>query len=211
MSWFYRLQSRVNLTGAEGTALVVLALALAGGLVARHLVASTAPPPPALYAAADAAFVATGAGQAPTAVPLFTPVAAVSPPAVAADSLVPADLPESATEAFSEPASDEGSTAAEAPTAAGASEAALVAQAVVELSERQSSARSGRKPPPVPTNINTAGFEDLQRLPRVGPAMAARIIAYRQEVGRFRRPEDIMEVRGIGERTFEQMAPWIRL
>lgn len=205
MSWLYRLQSRLNLTGAEGAALVVLALALAGGAVARHVVAGAAPPPPALYAAADTTS-ATGTA-APAGVPLVTPVVAVPSP----DSLAPGEAPASAVEAFAAP---EGDVHGEPPSvgeASDASEAALVAQAVVELSERRSAARSGRKPPPEPTNINTGGFEDLQRLPRVGPAMAARIIAYRQEVGHFRRPEDIMEVRGIGERTFEQMAPWIRL
>jgi len=208
MPWLYRLQSRVNLTGAEGTALVVLALALAGGLVARHLVASAAPVPPALYAATNASGAAP-AGGSPAAVPLVTPVAAVSAPA--ADSLSPAESPASAVEAFAEPLTEEAAPAGESPAASGASEAALVAQAVVELSEQRSSARSGRKPPPIPTNLNTGNFDELQRLPRVGPAMAARIIAYRQEIGPFRRPEDIMEVRGIGERTFEQMAPWIRL
>lgn len=199
MPWLYRLQSRVNLTGAEGTTIVVLVLALAGGFVARHLVASAAPPPPALYAAADAAFATADAGSAPAAVPLFTPVSASPAPAAASDSAaMAADTlglgP--ATAAF----------VSETPVA---DEAALVAEAVVEMSARRS--RSGRKPPPEPTNINTAGLDELQRLPRVGPAIAARIIAYRQEVGRFRRPEDIMEVRGIGERTFERMAPWIRL
>ena len=142
----------------------------------------------------------------------MTPVVAVSAPAAAPDSLRPAATPESAVDAFaapSEEAHDEPASGGEA--SSGASEAALVAQAVVELSEQRSAARSGRKPPPSPTNVNTGSFEELQRLPRVGPAMAARIIAYRQEVGPFRRPEDLMEVRGIGERTFERMAPWIRL
>ena len=75
-----------------------------------------------------------------------------------------------------------------------------------------SAARSrGRKPPPVPTNLNTATEAELQRLPRVGPAIAARIVAYRQANGRFQHPEDIQEVKGIGPKTFEKMAPWIRL
>ncbi len=206
MSWLYRLQSRVNLTGAEGTAIVVLALALAGGAAARYVVASTAPPPPALYAPAGTTSAPTTG--TPATVPLVTPVAAVSAPDPLATSGAPA------AEAFALPEEDVHAASAsggDASAASGVSEAALVAQAVVELSEQRSAARSGRKPPPVPTNLNSGSFEELQRLPRVGPAMAARIIAYRQEVGPFRRPEDIMEVRGIGERTFEQMAPWIRL
>jgi competence protein ComEA len=63
----------------------------------------------------------------------------------------------------------------------------------------------------VATNINTAGVDELQRLPRVGPAIAARIVAYRQANGRFRTAEAIQDVKGIGPKTFEKMAPWIRL
>lgn len=52
-------------------------------------------------------------------------------------------------------------------------------------------------------NINTADGPKLETLPRVGPAMAARIIAYRDANGRFTAIEDLMNVTGIGDRTFE--------
>lgn len=52
-------------------------------------------------------------------------------------------------------------------------------------------------------NINTADADELQKLPRIGPKMALRIIDYRKENGKFKRIEDIMKVRGIGEKTFQ--------
>ena len=50
-------------------------------------------------------------------------------------------------------------------------------------------------------NLNTATPEQLDTLPRVGPAMAAAIVAARP----FRRVEDLRRVRGVGSATFEQL------
>ncbi len=52
-------------------------------------------------------------------------------------------------------------------------------------------------------NLNTATDEQLETLPRVGPAMAAKIIAWRTENGRFTSVDDLMNVSGIGEKTFD--------
>ena len=54
-------------------------------------------------------------------------------------------------------------------------------------------------------NINTASAEELEKLPGIGKGLSARIIAYRQEYGRFRRPEHLMMVRGISARRFRAM------
>jgi competence protein ComEA len=54
-------------------------------------------------------------------------------------------------------------------------------------------------------NINTASEADLETLPRVGPTMAKRIIAWRQANGRFTAVEDLMSVTGIGEKTFAEL------
>ena len=53
-------------------------------------------------------------------------------------------------------------------------------------------------------NINTASAEELQLLYRVGPKYAARIIEYRDKNGPFEKPEDIIKVPGIGQKTFER-------
>lgn len=55
-------------------------------------------------------------------------------------------------------------------------------------------------------NINTASIEQLKLLPRVGPKMARRIVAYRSK-HKFTKPSDITKVRGIGQKTFFKMKP----
>jgi competence protein ComEA len=54
-------------------------------------------------------------------------------------------------------------------------------------------------------NINTADATALETLPRVGPAMAARIIAWRDANGRFTTVDDLRSVSGIGDRTFDAL------
>jgi len=54
-------------------------------------------------------------------------------------------------------------------------------------------------------NINTAGVDELVALPGIGKAYAERILEYRQKNGPFKRIEDILNVRGIGEKTFERI------
>jgi competence protein ComEA len=54
-------------------------------------------------------------------------------------------------------------------------------------------------------NLNTADATALEGLPRVGPAMAERIIAWRTANGRFAAVEDLLSVTGIGEKTFAQL------
>lgn len=54
-------------------------------------------------------------------------------------------------------------------------------------------------------NINTADGKELERLSGIGEKNARAIIAYRAENGAFQQTEDIMDVPGIGEKTFEKM------
>ncbi len=58
-------------------------------------------------------------------------------------------------------------------------------------------------------NINEASASQLALLPRVGPALSARIIEFRKENEKFKQPADLMLVRGIGEKTFELMKPYV--
>ncbi len=56
-----------------------------------------------------------------------------------------------------------------------------------------------------PVNLNTADAAALETLPRVGPALAARIIDWRSVNGRFASVEQLLDVSGIGQKTFEQL------
>jgi len=51
-------------------------------------------------------------------------------------------------------------------------------------------------------NINTASKSMLEDLPGIGPVYAERIVAYRQECGGFKSKEELMEIKGIGEKTY---------
>ena len=54
-------------------------------------------------------------------------------------------------------------------------------------------------------NINTAGAEELESLPGIGPVLARRIVDWRTENGPFRSAEDLLNVEGIGRSTLENL------
>jgi competence protein ComEA len=56
-------------------------------------------------------------------------------------------------------------------------------------------------------NLNTATVAQLETLPGVGAKTAARIVEYRQKNGGFKKIEDLMNVRGIGEKAFLKLKP----
>ena len=60
-----------------------------------------------------------------------------------------------------------------------------------------------------PVNLNTATAEQLATIPGVGQKMAERIIDYRQKNGGFKKVEDLMNVSGVGEKSFLKMKPLI--
>jgi len=64
-------------------------------------------------------------------------------------------------------------------------------------------------PAPAPLNLNSATKADLEKLPGIGPAMAQRILDYRQKNGAFKKVEELMNVQGIGEKSFLKLRPLV--
>jgi competence protein ComEA len=64
---------------------------------------------------------------------------------------------------------------------------------------------------PKQVDINSAGIEELDELPGIGPAIAKRIVDFRNENGPFKRVEDLMNVRGIGEKKFLQLKDLVQV
>ncbi|HST84782.1 MAG TPA: helix-hairpin-helix domain-containing protein [Kineosporiaceae bacterium] len=73
------------------------------------------------------------------------------------------------------------------------------------------SAAGGQAAPGAPVDLNTATVAELDALPGVGPVIAGRIVAWRQENGRFASVDDLAEVQGIGEATLAKLRPLVRV
>jgi competence protein ComEA len=58
-------------------------------------------------------------------------------------------------------------------------------------------------------NINTADTAQLALLPHVGEKAAARIVDYRKANGSFKKTTDLMQVKGVGEKSFETLRPYL--
>jgi len=90
--------------------------------------------------------------------------------------------------------------------------AALVALALLapRAVVAQDSDRSAMKSAPTaPVNLNTATTAQLESLPGIGARTAALIVEYRQKNGSFKKIEDLMNVRGVGEKSFLRLKPLI--
>ena len=60
-------------------------------------------------------------------------------------------------------------------------------------------------------NINSASAAEFEALPGIGPKTAARIVEYRQKNGPFKKVEELMNVRGLGEKNFLKLKAQLTL
>src|SRR5947209_4300392 len=74
--------------------------------------------------------------------------------------------------------------------------------------QARSGSRSAVKPVSVtPVDINTASAKELDALPGIGAKTAALIVEYREKNGPFKKVEELMNVRGVGEKSFLKLKP----
>jgi comEA protein len=66
-----------------------------------------------------------------------------------------------------------------------------------------------KKPPAKPVNINTANAEELQQVPGIGPATAQKILQMRKSYGAFKRVDDLLAIRGLGQKRLDKMRKYL--
>ena len=60
-----------------------------------------------------------------------------------------------------------------------------------------------------PLDLNAASTKQLTEIPGIGKVMAERIVEWRDQHGPFQRVEDLMKVKGIGEKSFQKLRPYV--
>ena len=68
---------------------------------------------------------------------------------------------------------------------------------------------AGKPAPTGKVNINAASADQLSALPGIGAKLAARIVEYRQKTGAFKSVQELMNVKGVGEKNFEKLQPYL--
>jgi comEA protein len=66
-----------------------------------------------------------------------------------------------------------------------------------------------KKPPEKPVNLNTATSEELQQVPGIGPVTAEKILKMRKSYGPFKSVDDLLAIRGLGEKRLEKMRKYL--
>lgn len=87
--------------------------------------------------------------------------------------------------------------------------AAGLAFALAALLSTGLATAAGKPAPAGKVNLNTATAEQLTTLPGVGPKLAARIVEHRQQQGAFKSIQELMNVKGIGEKNFQKIQVYL--
>ena len=62
-----------------------------------------------------------------------------------------------------------------------------------------------------PIDLNRADVKQLMEIPGIGEVTAQRIVEFREKHGPFGRVEDLLKVKGIGEKSFEKLRPYVKV
>ena len=77
--------------------------------------------------------------------------------------------------------------------------------------KKKSSSKKATKTATGKININTATAKELELIPGVGPVTAKSIVAYRKKNGKFKSTKDLLNIKGIGEKTLKKMKPQLEM
>lgn len=89
--------------------------------------------------------------------------------------------------------------------------AAALALAVTSILSTGVAFAAAKPAPAGKVNMNTATAEQFTVLPGVGPKLAARIVEHRQKAGSFKTVQELLNVKGIGEKNFEKIQGYLTL
>lgn len=84
--------------------------------------------------------------------------------------------------------------------------ASLSAEARAAAASSADGAKAGQA-----IDINRASVEELTAIPGIGKSLAQRIVDFRDENGPFKRVEDLLKIRGIGEKSLEKIRPHVKV
>jgi len=87
--------------------------------------------------------------------------------------------------------------------------AAGVAPYVAATPPSSGGGTSGKSVPAAPLDVNTASAADLQKVPGIGGALAQRIVEFREKNGPFSQVDDLVKIRGIGEKSIVHLKPYL--
>lgn len=87
--------------------------------------------------------------------------------------------------------------------------ALLMAHTATAAQSKPAGSSPAQAATPVIVNINSASVADLETLPGIGLKTAELIVEYRQKNGPFKKVEELMNIRGIGEKNFLKLKPQI--
>ncbi|MFV0401902.1 MAG: ComEA family DNA-binding protein [Oscillospiraceae bacterium] len=86
-------------------------------------------------------------------------------------------------------------------------------EAVVPAKQEEDAATEAGTAPVVyfPLELNAATAEELMMIPRIGEVTASRIVEYRQQLGGYSQLEQLMDIKGIGEKTYQEISQYLYL